>query len=172
MKTIAWFALAAVTVVYAQTGTGNIQGTVTDASGAVVPRAKVLATHTATAREYSNVTNEIGFYLFPTMQSGDYVVQVELPGMESWKGQLRLAAGQSAVINVSLKTGTTTTAITVAGDVTPLVTTNSPTLSTVVERERIEQLPQWPVRHQYPLYDDAGSGIRFCASRMGPPLRN
>jgi len=138
---IVWIAIAAATFALAQTGTGNIQGTVTDATGAVVPRAKILATHTATAREYSNVTNETGFYLFPTMQSGEYVVQVELPGMETWKGQLRLAAGQSAVINVSLKTGSTTTSITVAGDVTPLVTTNSPTLSTVVERERLEQLP-------------------------------
>ena len=117
---VIWLAIAATTLALAQTGTGNIQGTVTDATGAVVPKAKVLATHTATAREYSNVTNETGFYLFPTMQSGEYVVQVELPGMETWKGQLRLAAGQSAVINVSLKTGSTTTSITVAGDVTPL----------------------------------------------------
>lgn len=140
MRTI-WLIVAASAAAFAQTGTGNIQGTVTDATGAVVPRAKVTATHTATTREYNNVTNEIGFYLFPTMQSGDYVIQVELPGMETWRGQLRLVAGQSAVINVSLKTGSTTTQITVAGDVTPLVTTNSPTLATVVERERIEQLP-------------------------------
>jgi hypothetical protein len=40
-----------------------------------------------------------------------------------------------------LKVGATVTEITVAGDVTPLVTTTNPTLASVVERERIEQLP-------------------------------
>ena len=125
----------------AQTGTGSIQGTVKDPTGAVVPKAKVTATHTATAREYRSETNEIGFCLFPAMQSGEYQVQVELPGMETWKGQLRLVAGQSAAIEVTLKPGATSTTITVAGDVTPLVTTTSPTISTVIERERIEQLP-------------------------------
>lgn len=125
----------------AQTGTGNIQGTVKDATGAVVPKAKVTAVHTATSREYPNESNEVGFYIFPVMQAGDYTVQVELPGMETWKGQLRLQAGQSAVVDVSLKTGTTVTAVTVAGDVTPLITTTNATISTVIERERIEQLP-------------------------------
>jgi len=128
-------------ILFAQTGTGNIQGTVKDATGAVVPKAKVTAVHTATSREYANESNEVGFYVFPAMQPGDYSMQVELPGMETWKGQLRLSAGQSAVVDVSLKTGSTTTTVTVAGDVTPLVTTNNATISTVIERERIEQLP-------------------------------
>jgi hypothetical protein len=61
--------------------------------------------------------------------------------MELWKANLTLVAGQSAQVDPVLKPGATATSITVAGDVTPLVTTNSPTISTVVERERIEQLP-------------------------------
>src|SRR4029434_1019525 len=40
-----------------------------------------------------------------------------------------------------LKVGATTTEVTVAGNVTPLVTTTSPTIANVVERARIEQLP-------------------------------
>ncbi len=126
---------------YAQTGTGTIQGTVKDAAGAVVPGAKVKIVHTPTTREYSTVTNEVGFYLFPSVQLGPYQITVEAAGMETWKGDLALLAGQIAEVNPALKVGATATAITVAGDVTPLVTTASPTIATVIERERIDQLP-------------------------------
>ena len=66
---------------------------------------------------------------------------VESAGMETWKGALVLVAGQVAVVEPVLKPGATATEVTVAGDVTPLLTTTSPTVATVVEHARIEQLP-------------------------------
>src|SRR5262249_48510232 len=128
-------------LVRAQTGTGSIQGAVKDATGAVVPEAKVRIVQTQTTRQYDTVTNEVGFYLFPSVQLGPYQITVEMAGMETWKGELTLVAGQIAEVNPVLKVGATATAVTVAGDVTPLVTTASPTLATVIERARIEQLP-------------------------------
>ena len=133
--------LGAASIFLAQTGTGSIQGTVKDATGAVVPKAKITAVHTATTRQFLSETNEVGFYLFPAMQGGAYQVSVESPGMETWKGELTLVAGQSADVQTILKPGSTATSVTVAGDVTPLVTTNNATLATVIERQRIEQLP-------------------------------
>jgi hypothetical protein len=59
--------------------------------------------------------------------------------MESWQGELLLQVGQTAEVNPILKVGSTTTEVTVAGDVTPLVTTTSPTLANIVEHARIEQ---------------------------------
>ncbi len=126
---------------WAQTGTGNIQGTVRDATGAVLPGAKVGITHTQTSRQYTTTSTEVGFYLFPSVQTGAYQISVESPGMETWKGELTLQVGQAADVNPTLKVGATATEVTVAGDVTPLVTTTSPTLANVVERARIEQLP-------------------------------
>ncbi len=126
---------------WAQTGTGNIQGTVKDVGGAVVPKAKVTIVHSATTRQYPSETNDVGFFLVPALQTGSYQITVESPGMETWKGGLNLLAGQSAQVDPVLKPGATTTSVTVAGDVTPLITTTSPTIATVVERERIEQLP-------------------------------
>jgi hypothetical protein len=126
---------------WGQTGTGNIEGTVKDATGAVLPGAKVTITHTQTSRQYGTTSTEVGFYLFPSVQMGPYQMVVEAPGMETWKGDLILQVGQTAEVNPELKVGATTTAVTVAGDVTPLVTTTAPTLATVVERARIEQLP-------------------------------
>lgn len=124
-----------------QTGTGNIQGTVKDSSGAVVPAARVTLVHTATNRLYKTATNEVGFYLFPSIGLGDYQVTVELAGMETWKGQLHLLAGQTAEVDATLQPGATSTTVEVAGEIAPLVNTTSSTLSSVVEPERIQQLP-------------------------------
>src|SRR5712692_5717779 len=126
---------------YAQTGTGNIQGTITDVTGAVVPGARVTVTHKETARQYHTIANEAGFYLVPSVQLGPYSITVEASGMETWKGEIVLQTGQTADVNAALKVGAAVTEVTVAGDVTPLVTTSSPTLSNAVERARIEQLP-------------------------------
>ena len=140
-KRLAIFFLATAATLWGQTGTGNIQGTVRDASGAVVPGARVVATQTQTSRKHSTTTNEVGFYLIPSMQIGLYEMQVEANGMEPWKGSLTLQVGQTAVVDPALNVSGVTTAVQVQGDLTPLVTTTAPTLATVVERARIEQLP-------------------------------
>jgi hypothetical protein len=125
----------------AQTGNGSIQGTVKDATGAVVPMAKIMLVQSETNRQYESATNEVGFYVFPSLQKGNYKLSVSAAGMETWEGELLLQIGQTAVVDPVLKVGTTSTAVTVAGDVTPLVTTSNATISNTVERARIEQLP-------------------------------
>src|SRR5258708_14374629 len=60
--------------------------------------------------------------------------------METWRGQLDLSAGQTAEVDTTLKVGTTATSVDVAV-VTRLVTAASASLATVVEPQRIEQLP-------------------------------
>jgi hypothetical protein len=133
--------LSSAVIAYGQTGSGTIQGAVRDASGAVVPKAKVTIIHSATGGELNAETNDLGFFLFPSIQLGAYEITVQTPGMETWKGKLNLVTGQVAVVDPALRLATTSTAVTVAGDVTPLVTTTAPTVATVIERERIEQLP-------------------------------
>ncbi len=135
------FLLVCSTFGWAQTGTGNIQGTVTDATGAVLPGATVSITHTQTARQYTTTSTEVGFFIFPSVQVGAYQISVEAPGMEAWKGEMTLQVGQRAEVNPKLTVAGTTTQVTVAGDVTPLITTTSATLANTVERARIEQLP-------------------------------
>jgi len=127
--------------VMAQTGAGRIQGTVTDTSGAVVPGARVTATHIATARQFATTSNQVGFYLFPSAQNGQYRVTVETAGMEEYKGEFLLQTGQTAVVDAVLRVGATTTEVTVVADAAPLVTTTSPTLAVITERARIDQLP-------------------------------
>ena len=60
----------------AQTVTGSIRGTVTDASGAVVAGANVTATNVATGVAKQTVTNSCGLYNFQFLNLGDYTIAV------------------------------------------------------------------------------------------------
>ena len=124
-----------------QTGTGSIQATVKDTTGAAIPDAAVTALHNETSRKYETRTNHVGFFLLPALQTGAYTVSVAAPGMETWKGSMLLQVGQAAVIEPVLRVGASATEIVVTADATPLVTTTIGTLQSVLERERIEQLP-------------------------------
>ena len=65
---------------------------------------------------------------------------VEVSGMQKFEGSLTVLTGQSAVVDVAMKVGQTATEVQVH-DVTPMLTVDSPTLSSTLERTRIEQLP-------------------------------
>lgn len=125
----------------AQTGSGTVQGSVKDPSGAAVPGVNVILKHVATQREYATSSNEVGFYIFPPVPPGDYSLAVTASGFDKWEGRLTLQVGQTGVVDPVLKLASASTAVTVAGDVTPLVTMTSATLGTAIERARIEQLP-------------------------------
>jgi hypothetical protein len=97
--------------------------------------------HIQTENKFQTTTNTAGFYVFPSLQTGEYRLEVTVPGMQRWQGNAVLAAGQRAVIDSTLTVAKSAEQITVAGDVTPLLSTTSPTVATIVERARIEQLP-------------------------------
>src|ERR1051326_9116789 len=70
------------TVAYGQ-GTASIVGTVTDASGAAVPNAKILITNTETGLLRTTVTNTTGSYAARELAIGHYNVRVEAPGFKA-----------------------------------------------------------------------------------------
>lgn len=125
----------------AQTGVGQIQGSISDATGAAVNNAVVVLENLGTESQLRTTSSEVGSYLFTSLTPGDYRITITATGMQKWQGTINLVAGQRAVVDASLEVGRTSEQVTVAGDVTPLLTTTSPTVATVVERARIEQLP-------------------------------
>jgi hypothetical protein len=127
--------------IWAQTGVGQIQGTVNDPTGAVIPKSNVSVENVLTHNRFETVASDVGFFVFPSLPTGTYNLEVSAPGMRKWQGEVLLRLGQQAVVNPTLQVAAAAEQVTVAGDVTPLVTTSSPTLATVVERQRIEQLP-------------------------------
>src|SRR5687768_9272041 len=68
---------------YAQKITGTIRGTVTDATGAVVPGAKVTVTNEETGLTRSAATGSAGIYAFAELPVGSYSVRVENAGFKS-----------------------------------------------------------------------------------------
>jgi hypothetical protein len=123
-----------------QSGNATVSGSVRDQSGAYIPAAAVTLRQMATAVVLKTTTNEVGFYMFPGVVPGPYQLSVEAAGMQKFEGTLVAQVQQSVVVDVTLKVGQTGTEVTVL-DVTPMVTTDNPTLGHVLERERIEQLP-------------------------------
>jgi hypothetical protein len=124
----------------AQSGAGSIQGTVRDATKAVIPNATIVVINTATGVQQSTVTNGIGFYSVPSLFAGPYTVTARAANMDEWKTSLTLEVGQAATIDATLAVGTSTQ-VTVVGDQTSLITYNNQTVATDLERQRIEQLP-------------------------------
>ena len=67
---------------HAQTATGQINGTLADASGAVVPGANVTVISQETGLTRETSTNESGDYTFPFLPVGLYTVQSNLEGFQ------------------------------------------------------------------------------------------
>ena len=67
----------------AQVDTGAIRGTVTDASGGVLPGATVTVTHEGQGFTLTGVTREDGTYIFTPIRTGAYILEVEFPGFRN-----------------------------------------------------------------------------------------
>ncbi len=133
-------ALSLPPLAWPQASTGMVSGTVRDPTSAVIPGASVSLTNTGTNVTSKTTTNGTGFYVFPGIVPGPYTLSVEAAGMAKFEGSLEVQVQQSAVVDVTLKLGQTTTQVAIA-DITPMVQTDGPALGTVLERARIEQLP-------------------------------
>ena len=86
--------LLAAGIVVAQILTGTLTGTVTDATGAVIPNAKITVVDTATNRTYTGASSSAGDFTFTNLSNGTYNVTIVAPGFAKF-----LATG--IVINVS-----------------------------------------------------------------------
>src|SRR6266849_4664341 len=132
--------LAFPTALHAQVLSG-ITGTVTDASGAVVPNAKVTVTNQATQVASHAVTSSAGTYTVTDLIPGTYTVQVELPGFQtSLHNGVGVEVAKMSTVDVSLQTGTTTQTLEVTESVIALNTTQ-PELGTTIENAVVQALP-------------------------------
>ena len=118
--------LAAGPAAFGQTmTTADIVGTVTDASGAVVPNAKVTVRLTATNETHSMLTNPQGQYRFSLLQPGDYEVNGEATGLKSKTQKFTLIVGQETSINLKLEVEGTQEVVEVQAEATILQTENA-----------------------------------------------
>src|SRR5262245_46513281 len=66
--------------VFAQFNTGQIEGTISDRTGAVIPGVKITAVNAATGVRTEQVSDGRGDYLLPSLPPGDYTIAVDLAG--------------------------------------------------------------------------------------------
>lgn len=126
--------------VAAQYGTANIVGTVTDASGAVIPSVKVTVTESGKGFVRNLATDSKGSYAIENVPIGTYTVTFEAHGFNKLvQTGVTLTTGQTQRVNATLKVGAVTQSVTVSG-VIPHVQTETAAISNVISGQQISQL--------------------------------
>ena len=122
-------------------GTAQLNGRVTDESGAVLPGVTVTATQTETGFTRTVVTDETGAWAMPNLPIGPYRLEVSLQGFRTYvQTGIVLQVNANPVISAALALGNLEETVTVEA-AAPLVDVRSAGISDVVEQERIVELP-------------------------------
>jgi hypothetical protein len=120
---------------------GEITGLVTDSTSGAVVGAAVTVTNPQTNFTRTEVTNTAGFYNFPSLLPGVYNIRVEISGFQSQiRNKVELQVQQVARLDFQLQVGAVTQAVEVTGGA-PLLNTEDATIGTVIENQRIVDLP-------------------------------
>jgi hypothetical protein len=125
----------------AQSTTGEITGTVTDSTGAVVPGATITVTNLTTNTRRSVESNTAGVYSLPALPPGTYTLRTEMPAFDAQvRNNITLQVSQVARIDIALKVGNVSEVVEVQGGA-PVLETESTAVGTVIENQRIVELP-------------------------------
>lgn len=127
--------------VAAQVTTVTISGTVSDATGAVVPNAQVTAINTETNFSRTATTDASGQYSIQFLPIGPYRLEVSASGFKKFaQSGIVLEVNRNARIDPALEAGAVTETVSVTSDA-PLVETNNATLGQTTNNEEITRLP-------------------------------
>src|SRR2546426_7398366 len=126
---------------YGQGGRASINGTVTDQSGAVVPGARIVVTHTTTGQVREGASAENGTYVIPLLPVGTVSVTCSRTGfkLESRTG-ITLTADEKATVDFTLAVGEVAQRVEVSGAAETINTTNG-AIGQLVEQQAIVELP-------------------------------
>src|SRR5262249_45399876 len=133
--------LMAAAVSLAQISTTAFSGTVYDSTGAVVAGAKVTAVNDATGVPFTQITNGVGLYSFPSVGVGSYTLTVEMVGFKTVRRTcLSLGVGPPKIEDANRKPGDTREVGKEEPSAAP-VNTATATLGNVVEHQAVASLP-------------------------------
>jgi hypothetical protein len=126
----------------AQTSTGQIVGTVTDATGAIIPGAAITITNTGTQAVRTTTSDNSGFFVVTNLPIGDYSVAVKKAGYGSAKRTgLSVVADAHLTADFQLQVGSVTEQVTVTAIAGETLNTTSGELSHVIDTQEVEALP-------------------------------
>jgi hypothetical protein len=122
-------------------GTGAINGRVTDASDAVMPGVTVTITSPQQMGTRTAVTDVDGTYRFTAVTPGDYVVLFDLAGFASVRNEgIRVSLGFTATVNAELKVASLQESVTVTGQ-SPVVDTSATAIGNIFDAKQLSALP-------------------------------
>ncbi|HEX5082765.1 MAG TPA: TonB-dependent receptor [Blastocatellia bacterium] len=125
----------------AQSIFGSVQGTVTDASGAAVPGARVKARNVATGVSSEAVSNGAGLYFLGELRPGVYELEVEAGGFQkAVQRGVSLRVEDRLRADFTLTPGQVNETVEIAAGAQAVQTENN-TLGRVIEETAIKQLP-------------------------------
>jgi hypothetical protein len=126
----------------AQTFRGTILGSVTDASGAVIPGASVKIHNVNTGQDRATVTTADGSYAVPELPVGTYSVTVTQKGFQtSITNAVAVDVASERRVDVSLKPGQVSEQVEVSGETLPTIETTNNTLGGVLTQDAVKDLP-------------------------------
>ncbi len=119
----------------------SIEGTVTDASGAIVPGATITVLNEETGTEQSVTTTSAGYYRVPALPAALFTLRATLSGFKTVvQEHIRLQVAETKTINVTLEAGQVQEEVTVSATA-PLVETSEGRVSSVIEESQVKDLP-------------------------------
>jgi len=125
----------------AQQTTGQLNGTITDASGAVLTNAQVTATSPDTGLQRTTKTGSRGEYVLAQLPPGTYDVKVQASGFSATvRKAVPLLVGQSLNVDFQLKPGATSEVVEVTSEI-PIVDTTHSEIGGYVTPTQIKELP-------------------------------
>jgi hypothetical protein len=121
--------------------TGAIQGTVTDASGAVIPNAVVTIKDPANGVDRQLSTDSAGLYFVPSLPVGTYSVEVKAPGLAPTEAKgLIVEVGSTIKQDFALSVAASTQTVEVQASA-GLVDTSTASLGSVVNERAVQEIP-------------------------------
>jgi hypothetical protein len=120
--------------------TGSIQGTILDASGAVIPAAKVTIRNKDTGQSFQVTTSSSGAYTAGAIVPGNYSVRAEAQGFKTVEESVVVRVGETTGANLTLQVGSGSTVIEVEAQAVA-VNTEQASVQGVLGKEQIENLP-------------------------------
>ncbi len=123
------------------TATSTLQGTVFDPSQAVVPRASVVISSTATGLRREETTTEKGLYTFNLLPAGVYTITAKAPGFSTKiYDKFEVLVATNAELDINLATGAQSDLVTVDA-APPLVDVNKTEVSQNITPKEVQNLP-------------------------------
>ncbi len=120
--------------------TSTLQGTITDAQGAVVPGVTVLVRNQQTGVERTIVTDAGGQYRAPALPPGRYRIEARLQGFQEVGNEVDLEVASTMTVNFRMSVGQVAEQVTVTGS-SPVIETTTTSVGQVITQRTVQEIP-------------------------------